>query len=128
MGESISKLLLALLICGAAQHVSANDKFLFYINGSNLFGNDDNSKPMKNYQHIVGYLQNKGFDVVFDPRKEANVEGDARYIEQRINNKLESGVSPEQIFVAGYSYGSIVTLVSSGMLNNPNVNYVLLAS
>jgi hypothetical protein len=44
-----------------------------------------------------------------------------------VNALLAKGTPPKNITVAGYSLGSMTSLVAAGLIANPNVNIVLLA-
>jgi hypothetical protein len=51
----------------------------------------------------------------------------AAKIADRVRDLLDRGTAAEDITVAGYSLGARITLVASGLIANPKVNFVLLA-
>ena len=82
---------------------------------------------------IAQELRNAGFNLTFDLRyadmsdSDALVQAYAAKVADQVNALLAKGVVPEDITVSGYSLGSMTTLVASGLIANPKVNFVLLA-
>jgi hypothetical protein len=109
----------------------AADKHLFYVHGCCV--KDQNDPKVKAYETIVQELKNSGFNVVFELRtadvgdSAAQVQIYAEKIAEQVRSLLGKGTAPEDITVAGYSLGSMTTLVTSGLIANPKVNFVLIA-
>ncbi|MCX7144291.1 MAG: hypothetical protein NT123_25320, partial [Proteobacteria bacterium] len=119
------------LIAGAFGSVQAADKHLFYIHGCCVV--DKNDPKAKGYEVIVQDLRKSGFNVYFQLRTPEVADSDAQAqvyaakIADQVQALLAKGTAPEDITVAGYSLGSMTTLVSSGLIANPKVNIVLIA-
>lgn len=117
-------LLLSISFC-MPQYVIASDKVLFYMHGSDMHGKSENHKNANNYRAVVERLENEGFDVVFEFRTEHDAQGQAERTAEMVREKIQSGVAPENIIVAGFSYGAMVSLITSGLVANDKVNYAL---
>jgi hypothetical protein len=109
----------------------ASEKHLFYVHGCCV--KDKNDPKVKAYEEIVQELKNSGFNVVFELRtadigdSDAGAQAYAKKIAEQVQALSAKGTPPENITVAGYSLGSMTALVASGLVNNPKVNFVLLA-
>jgi len=113
------------------QTANAGEKHLIYMQGCCV--KQKTGQIAKDYQAIVQQLRDAGFNVFFDLRTAEETDSDAQAqayalkVTEYVNDLLAKGVSPEDITVSGFSLGSMTTLVSSGLISNPKVNYVLLA-
>lgn len=109
----------------------AAEKYLFYVHGSGV--KDTNDPKVKAYEIIVQELKNSGFNVAFELRttevgdSDAHAHEYAAKIADQVRALLAKGTAPEDITVAGYSLGSMTTMVASGLIANPKVNFVFLA-
>jgi hypothetical protein len=104
----------------------AADKHLFYIHGCCVKGPGD--PKVGAYETIVKELKNAGFNVVFDLRyDDSTAQIQAAKVADQVKSLLANGAAPEDITVAGYSLGSRITLMASGLIANPKVNIVLIA-
>lgn len=109
----------------------ATDKYLFYVHGCCV--KDKNDPKVKAYETIIQELKSSGFNVVFELRtadvadSDAHAQAYAAKIADQVRALLAEGTIPEDITAAGYSLGSMTTLVASGLIANPKVNFVLLA-
>lgn len=120
----------ALSVCavGAAH---AADKYLFYVHGCCVKNGDD--PKVKDYETIVQKLRDSGYTVEYELRtadvgdNNAAVQAYAAGIADKVNALLAKGTPPRNITVAGYSLGSMTSMVASGLIANPEVNFVLLA-
>lgn len=116
----VALMALSLGVAGAA------DKHLFYIHGCCVKGPLD--PKVRAYETIVRELKNAGFNVVFEFRYDDSLaHAQAAKIAEQVKGLLASGTAPEDITVAGYSLGSRITLVASGLIANPKVNFALIA-
>jgi hypothetical protein len=119
------------LMTGSFGIAHAADKHLFYVHGCCVKDKDD--PKVKAYEKIVQELRNSGFDVVFELRtadvgdSAPQVNAYATKIADQVRAMIAKGTAPEDITVAGYSLGSMTTLVTSALIDNPKVNFVLLA-
>jgi hypothetical protein len=121
----------AVLLAGSLTAAHAAEKHLFYVHGCCV--KDLTDPKVKAYETIVQELKKSGFNVTFELRtadvgdSDSGVHTYARKIAGQVQALLAKGTPPENITVAGYSLGSMTTLVTSGLVGNPKVNYVLLA-
>lgn len=119
------------LMAGSYGIAQAADKHLFYVHGCCV--KDKNDPKAKAYEVIIQDLKKSGFDVVFDLRysdvadSDAHAHAYAAKIADQVQALLAKGTVPEDITVAGYSLGSMTTLVASGLIGNSKVNFVLIA-
>lgn len=115
----------AALMAGLVSVAHAAEKHLFYIHGCCIDKVGGGA-----YETIVKELQNAGFNVVFDLRRDdsdAAVQAYAAKVADQVKSLLAKGAAPEDITVSGYSLGSVTSLFASIAIANPKVNYVLLA-
>ncbi len=119
------------LMAGSFGFAQAAEKHLFYIHGCCVV--DKNDPKAKGYEVIIQDLRKSGFNVAFQLRTPDVADSDAQAqvyaakIADQVQALLAKGTAPEDITVAGYSLGSMTTLVSSGLIANPKVNIVLIA-
>jgi hypothetical protein len=119
------------LMTGFSTTALGGEKYLFYIHGCCIKGSGD--AKVKAYETIVQDLKNAGFNVSFDLRYSSESDNDAgaqayaAKVAEQVKALLAKGVAPGDITVSGYSLGSMTTMVASGLIDNPKVNYVLLA-
>ena len=119
------------LLGGFSTTAMGGEKYLFYMHGCCIKGSGD--AKVKAYETIVQDLKNAGFNVSFDLRYSSESDNDAAAqayaakVAEQVQALLAKGVAPEDITVSGYSLGSMTTMVASGLIDNPKINYVLLA-
>lgn len=119
------------LFVGSLGAAHASDKHLFYVHGCCVKSAD--GQVAKDYESIVQKIRDSGFNVEYQLRTadigDSNdaVQAYAAQIADKVNTLLAKGTPPKNITVAGYSLGSMTTLVAAGLIANPNVNIVLLA-
>jgi hypothetical protein len=121
----------AALVIGSWGIAHAEERHLFYVHGCCIKNKDD--PKVKAYETIVQELRDSGLNVFFELRTADINDGDdqamayAAKIADRVRDLLDRGTAAEDITVAGYSLGARITLVASGLIANPKVNFVLLA-
>jgi RNase P/RNase MRP subunit p29 len=121
----------AVLLVGSVNVAHSADKYLFYIHGCCVKDKDD--PKVTAYETIVQELKNSGLKVTFELRYSDVSDSDeaahkhAAKIADQVRSLLAKGTKPEDITVSGFSLGSNTSLLVSGLVANPNVNYVLLA-
>jgi len=131
MKPLIAVIVSAILMIGYLGIGHAAEKHLFYLHGCCIKGKND--PKVKEYETIVQKLKDSGLNVFFELRTADINDGDdqamayAAKIADQVRDLLAKGTAPEDITVAGYSLGSRITLVASGLIANPKVNFVLLA-
>ena len=109
----------------------ASDKHLFYVHGCCVKNSSD--PKVREYEAIVQKLKDSGFNVEYELRtadvgdNDAAVQAYAAQIADKVHALLAKGVPAKNITVAGYSLGSMTSMVAAGLIANPDVNIVLLA-
>ena len=101
----------------------ASEKYVFYLHGSAEENEGDNEK----YQAAVDAISNGADNVISEVRGDTDPNNYAEKIKKQVNTLISKGVPAKNISVTGFSKGSIITLAAAGAINNPNINYVLLA-
>jgi hypothetical protein len=125
---AVASVVLYICTLGAVQ---ASDKHLFYVHGCCV--KDSGDPKVKDYETIVQKLKDSGFNVEWELRtadvgdNDAAVQAYAAQIADKVNALIAKGTKPENITVAGYSLGSMTSMVAAGLIGNPNINIVLLA-
>lgn len=125
---AVASVVLSVCSFGAAQ---AADKHLFYVHGCCVKSSSD--PKVNDYEAIVQKFRDSGFNVGYELRtadvgdNNDAVQAYAAQIADKVNALLAKGTPPKNITVAGYSLGSMTTMVTSGLISNPDVNIVLLA-
>lgn len=131
MKSLIAVIASTVLMAGSPGVAHAAEKHLIYMQGCCV--KQTSGAVAKNYQMIAQTLRDSGFNVFFELRTSDATDSDeqahayAAKIAQYVQGLLAKGAAPEDITVSGFSLGSMTTLVASGLIANPKVNYVLLA-
>lgn len=66
-------------------------------------------------------------NVISEVRGDTDPNNYAEKIKKQVNILISKGVPAKNITVSGFSKGSVIALATAGTINNPNINYVLLA-
>ncbi len=134
-----------LLTChpALAQHGTVRDRlpgtpdvtasYLIYLHGRII--EDQGRRPTNptwgtyEYQQILDTLAADGLIVVSEQRPpKTDVDTFARHVADQVSILLRAGVPPEQVSVVGFSKGGGIAIRASALLQNPRVNFVLLAA
>lgn len=139
-------LLLLLGICGVPSSAPAGvlradlpdslnvgDRYLFYLHGQII--EDQGTRPrhprfgVYEYEAILLELARHDLVVISEARPMGtDVGAYAEKIARQVRHLMEAGVPADRITVAGHSKGGAIAIVTSAILANPGVAYVLLAS
>lgn len=80
------------------------------------------------YFDILKTFSAKGFTVISEIRpKDVSVIEYGKKAAADVRHLLDAGVPPERITVAGHSKGGVITLQVAAQLENPKINYAILA-
>jgi hypothetical protein len=110
-----------------------NTHYLFFMHGlfPEIRGADAFHPPFnKRYETtaLAKAFSEKGFSVITEIRRQGTlVEDYAKKVGDQIKKLMDSGVAPAKIAVVGHSKGGAMTLVTSSVVGNDNVSYVVLA-
>jgi Phospholipase/Carboxylesterase len=113
--------------------IDPGNKYLFFLHGNIVEEKGVVSAKSKEYgfyeyKKILKVLSEHGFTVISEARgSETTIKPYAQKIAAQVAMLVEKGVPPKNITVAGFSKGGKITLVSSSLIANESVNYVVLA-
>jgi pimeloyl-ACP methyl ester carboxylesterase len=80
------------------------------------------------YYDILKSFADKGYTVISEIRpRDVSVIEYGRKAAADVHKLLDAGVPPEKITVAGHSKGGVITLQVAALLQNPKINYAILA-
>ena len=106
--------------------IDASAKYLFFLHNYYVekHGPDGDCK----YYDLLNAFADSGFTVISEVRFGKIIPcAYAQKIVRQIKTLLDAGVPPENIAVAGHSKGGVITLCVSSKLENPKVNFVVMA-
>jgi len=119
--------------CAEVRQPQESEKnYLFYMHGAwvEMHGLEK-THPIHGaykYYEIVHVLQAKGYEVISEIRTgEVPFGGYADKVAGQVLALIGKGVPPEHITVLGHSKGGLMTLIVASRVNEPNVNYVVMA-
>jgi len=101
----------------------ASDKYIFYLHGSI----EESEGETEKYEMAVNAIAESSATVIAEVRGNTDPNTYAEKVKTQVNQLISKGVSASNITISGFSKGSIIALASSGVINNPEINYVLLA-
>lgn len=102
---------------------SADYLFFFHNYYVEIKGPDGECK----YDEILKAFSEKGVIVISEIRPPVSPVEYAEKAVLNIRKILDTGVPPEQITVAGHSKGGVIALQVAALLEEPKINYVILA-
>jgi hypothetical protein len=100
-----------------------SEKYIFYLHGSVEEGEGSTEK----YEAAVDAIAESSATVISEVRGDTDPNAYAEKLKGQVNTLISKGVPAKNITISGFSKGSIIALASAGAINNPNVNFVLLA-
>jgi hypothetical protein len=101
----------------------ATGKYIFYLHGSV----EESEGVTSKYETAVEAISESSATVIAEVRGDTEPNTYAEKIMTQVNQLISKGVPANNITISGFSKGSIIALTTSGLINNPNINYVLLA-
>jgi hypothetical protein len=115
-----------------ANHASAQ-KYLFYLHGKIIEDKGVNAVSphfgVYRYEAIIDSFREGNFIVMSEVRKSnTNISAYARYIADKIESLLKTGVEAKNITVIGASKGALIAMYVSTFLKNHDLNFVFLAA
>jgi len=110
-----------------------NDRFIFFLH--NRFLEEHNLNELHSefgrteYLEIINEFKKRGFNVISEKRNgNVNARAYAIGIVAKIDSLIKTGTNPKKITVVGASKGGYIAQYVSTLANNPNLNYVFIAS
>ena len=101
----------------------ASEKYVFYLHGSA----EESDGSGEKYEAAVDAISGETDNVISEVRGDTDPNAYAEKLKTQVNTLISKGVPAKNITISGFSKGSIIALAAAGAINNPNVNYVLLA-
>ena len=129
LSRSFFLLVLSSISAQAETYSSAPDspnpegKYLFYLHGS---AEEEDGKGEK-YDAAIEAVGSGSAHVISEVRGDTDPNTYAISIKKQIDHLLAKGVPAKHIIVSGFSKGAVITLATASTLQNPKINYVLLA-
>ena len=113
--------------------INPSSKYLFFLHGriverKGVAFADSNDYGFYEYKKILNMLAKHGFTVISEARGgDTKVKRYAKKIASQVDTLIEEGVPARNITVSGFSKGGKITLVTSSLVGNERINYVVLA-
>jgi hypothetical protein len=113
--------------------VSPGDHYIIYLHGKIIEdqGIEQPTSPQfgeYKYKEILAAFSDEGLQVISEVRlKNTNALQYAHRLAGKIQVLLDAGVPPEQITIVGVSKGGAIAILTSDMLQNDRLKFVLLA-
>ncbi|MEN8125063.1 MAG: alpha/beta hydrolase [Bacteroidota bacterium] len=129
-----TSLLIVILFCSLLfASGNENDRFIFFLHNRFLEVHDLNDSHPKfgraEYLEIIKEFEKSGFKVISEKRSgNINVRDYALVVSKQIDSLIKRGVKPENITVVGTSKGGYIAQYVSTIANNPDLNFVFIAS
>ena len=98
-------------------------KYVFYLHGSA----EEEDGETEKYTAAVDAVAESSATVITEVRGDTDPNTYAEKIKSQVSHLLGKGVPAKNIYVSGFSKGAVITLAAAGTINNPNINYILLA-
>lgn len=110
-----------------------SDKFIFFLHNRFLEEHELNEVHPQfgrtEYLEIIGEFEKCGFKVLSEKRNgNVNVRDYAILVSNQIDSLINNGTEPSQITVVGTSKGGYIAQYVSTLANNPDLNFVFIAS
>ncbi|MFK8058556.1 MAG: alpha/beta hydrolase [Polaribacter sp.] len=130
-----TSLLILILFCSTifSYVKEKDDNFIFFLHNRFLEEHElDESHPefgRTEYKEILSEFEKSGFKVISEKRiGNVNAREYAIGIVNKIDSLIKNGAEPKKITVVGTSKGGYIAQYVSTLANNPNLNFVFIAS
>ncbi len=111
---------------GLPSNIDPSARYLFFIH--NYYVEKNGPEGECKYNDILTAFSNNGFVVISEVRTGKIVPCTyAEKVANQVGTLLDSGVPPKNIIVGGHSKGGVITLCVAAKLENPKVNFVVMA-
>lgn len=120
---------IALTACGGGivkdipSKPNASNKYIFYLHGSV----EESEGHTEKYQAAVNAISAGSTTVISEIRGDTDPNTYAEKLKKQVNFLVSKGVPASNITISGFSKGAVIAIAASTVVNNPEVNYVLLA-
>lgn len=131
----ISLLIVGIVFCstGAGCEAGQDGRFVFFLHNRFLETHElEEHHPAfgrTEYKEILWEFEKSGFWVISEKRNgNVNVRDYAQGVVNQIDSLISTGVAPSKITVVGTSKGGYIAQYVSTLANNPELNFVFIAS
>lgn len=100
-----------------------SEKYIFYLHGSV----EEFEGSTEKYETAVEAIAESSATIISEVRGDTDPNAYSIKIKAQVDKLISMGVPPKSITISGFSKGSIIALATAGAINNPKINYVLLA-
>ncbi len=128
-------LLIAMLLCSTllACKTKNDDRFIFFLHNRFLETHELNESHPEfgrtEYKEILLEFEKSGFKVISEKRNgNINARAYAVGLVDEIDSLIKSGIEPKKITIVGTSKGGYIAQYVSTLANNPDLNFVFIAS
>ncbi|MDT0645029.1 alpha/beta hydrolase [Zunongwangia sp. F363] len=128
-------LFIGIIICSILYDIQnkENDRFIFFLHNRFLETHKLNESHPEfgrtEYKEIIAEFEKSGFDVISEKRNGiVNAREYAVGIVKQIDSLTKNGIDPNKITIVGTSKGGYIAQYVSTLANNPDLNFVLIAS
>lgn len=111
------------IISQAPSDPDTSGKYIFYLHGS---AEEEDGETDK-YTATVEAVAESDATIITEVRGDTDPNQYAEKIKSQVQLLMSKGVPAKNIYVSGFSKGAVIALASAGAINNPNINYILLA-
>jgi len=128
-------LIIGILFCSTlfACENNNDDKFIFFLHNRFLEEHDLNELHPEygrtEYLEIINEFKKNGFEIISEKRNgNVNAREYASGLVIQIDSLIKIGTEPKNITIVGTSKGGYIAQYVSTLANNPDLNYVFIAS
>ena len=126
-------LVLARAVSLNLNNLGANEQYIFYLHGRIIedqgIGAVSEQYGRYEYVEIIETFKTNGFRVISEVReRDTDVNLYADKVVTEIQNLIDKDVNPKNITAVGASKGSVIAMLVSSKLQNPAINFVLIAN
>ena len=112
--------------------LDADERYIFYLHGRIIedqgIGAVSEQYGRYEYVEMIEVFKTNGFRVISEVReRDTDVNLYADKVVTEIQNLIDKDVNPKNITVVGASKGSVIAMLVSSKLQNPAINFVLIA-
>lgn len=111
------------IISEAPNDPDSSGKYVFYLHGSA----EEEDGETEKYTAAVDAIAEGDATVITEVRGDTDPNQYAEKLKTQVQLLMSKGVPAKNIYVSGFSKGAVITLAAAGTINNPKINYILLA-
>ncbi|MBI4532491.1 MAG: hypothetical protein HY711_00980 [Candidatus Melainabacteria bacterium] len=114
------------------ESIDTSGKYLIYLHGKVIEDQGPHATIRQHgsyqYHAILRAIAGHGFIVISEVRQPRTIGSKyAHKVAEQVRSLIQAGVQAENITVAGFSKGGGIAIMTSALLQNPKINFVILA-